>query len=161
MTDAKDISIAFHVGGPEPEVNHLLRSLRKNANELSEKGVMVRRPVEYLTAISELMEMQANDTLTPEDQEAFIASNTKGQNVSRIVMSDPDFLGNGLDVLDVGNAKPGAGQKVQSFRQAIGTHKCEIFIGICHPASLLSSAFKKQDADWDTFIAKIELSLLR
>lgn len=161
MTDTKDISIAFHIGGPEPETNDLLRLLRKSASELNDRGVMVRRPVKYLGGISELIEMQAADTLTPEDQEAFIASNTKGKDVTRLVMSDPNFLGTGLDVLDVGNAKVSPGQKVLALKQALGVRTCEIFIGICHPASLLSTEFREQHGDWDSFVANIQLSMLR
>ena len=163
MTGANDISIAFHIGGPEPQGDPLVQSLRKSATELSDKGVMVRPPAKYREALSDLMDMQVNGTLTPEDQETFIAKNVKykRKDTSHFIMSDPNLLGRGLDVLGIGSVQASAGQKVLSLKQAIGIQNLELFIGICHPASLLSTEFEKQDADWDTFIAQTKLSLLR
>jgi hypothetical protein len=162
MTDLQDITIAFHIGGPQPEVNRLLWSLRKDASRLNEKGVMVRRPASYQKALRDLLDLQANAAIIRDDDQAFISSVVKQHNVSRLVMSDPNFIMTGPSILSNGKLLEGAGPRVQALRQAFSSNRCEFFLGICSPTILLAEAFQRQETmDWNTFLDGTDLFSLR
>ena len=51
----RDISLAFHIGAPNTDNGQLTWSLRKDAQRLLERGIMVRRPGTYMGAINQML----------------------------------------------------------------------------------------------------------
>ncbi len=91
--DPHDIRVAINIGAPGADDGQIIWSLRKNANDLHKQGVLVRRPGLYRQDLKSKAEAASKTPPSDDDRRQFLQSMVKGQEMSRIVLSDNSYFG--------------------------------------------------------------------
>lgn len=158
----RDITIALHIGAPNTDNGQLTWSLRKDAEALLEQGVMIRRPGTYLKALQQLLRKQEQEFVTEEERERFLANIVKDQSVSRIILTNSGFLGVPGWMLSGGRLYRNAGRNVAALRGVFPGNRCEFFLGLRDPATLIGPVFKSQSSrTWAQFAGGVDFLNLR
>lgn len=158
----KSLSIALHLGAPQTDNGQLVWSLRKDGLELMKEGVLVRRPGTYQKAVKALRQSQAQDYVSDEQRDALLAGIVKDQDVWRVVLSDPEYLGMPAWMLQGGVLFNNAGRNTSALRALFPAHNCEFFLGISNPATLIPAVFKSQlNRPLAQFLSNADLPALR
>lgn len=158
----RDITLAFHIGAPNTDNGQLTWSLRKDAQPLLERGVLIRRPGTYLTAVTKLIHKQDREPVTDQEREALLASIIKDQDVSRLILSNSAFLGMPGWMLSGGRLFRNAGKNTASLRHAFPGNPCEFFLGLRDPATLIGPVFRSQSGrTWEQFAGRTDFLNLR
>lgn len=151
-TDHRDITLAFHVGAPNTDNGQLVWSLRKDAQALLERGVMIRRPGTYMPTLSQLQQKQNHEFVTGQERAALLAGLVKDQAVSRIILTNSSFLGAPSWMLSGGRLYRNAGKNTAGLRGLFPDNPCEFFLGLRNPATLIGPVFKSQSGKtWSQF----------
>lgn len=160
--DIRDITIALHIGAPNTDNGQLTWSLRKDAEALLEQGVMIRRPGTYLKALQQLLRKQEQEFVTEEERERFLGNIVKDQSVSRIILTNSGFLGVPGWMLSGGRLYRNAGRNVAALRGVFPGNRCEFFLGLRDPATLIGPVFKSQSSrTWAQFAGGVDFLNLR
>ncbi|MFY0310061.1 hypothetical protein ACFMBG_09225 [Leisingera sp. D0M16] len=158
----RDITLAFHIGAPNTDNGQLTWSLRKDAQPLLERGVMIRRPGTYMPAVTKLMRKQEKEPVTDQEREELLASIIKDQEVSRLILTNSSFLGGPSWMLSGGRLFRNAGRNTAALRAAFPGNPCEFFLGLRDPATLIGPVFKSQSGrTWEQFAGGTDFLNLR
>lgn len=158
----RDITLAFHIGAPNTDNGQLTWSLRKDAQPLLERGVMIRRPGTYMPAVTNLMRKQHKGLLTDQEREALLASIVKDQAVSRLILTNSGFLGVPGWMLSGGRLFRNAGCNAAALRRVFPGNPCEFFLGLRDPAALIGPVFRSQSGrTWEQFAGRTDFLNLR
>ncbi|WP_424978117.1 hypothetical protein [Leisingera sp. S232] len=161
-TDKRDVTLAFHVGAPNTDNGQLVWSLRKDAQALLDRGVMIRRPGTYMSALSQLLHKQNQDFVTGQEREALLAGLVKDQAVSRVILTNSSFLGVPGWMLSGGRLYRNAGKNTAGLRGLFPDNPCEFFLGLRDPATLIGPVFKSQSGrTWSQFASGVDFLDLR
>ncbi|PIE16369.1 MAG: hypothetical protein CSA68_02805 [Rhodobacterales bacterium] len=157
-----DISIIYHLGAPFTDDDQLTWSLRQDNQLMIDNGVLIRRPKEYRIAIKALLDKLRGTAPSVADQEKLLQSIIRKQDVRRIIMSDPTFMGSPVWMFFGGDFYPNAGKNTAAIRNLFPQNPCEFYLGISNPASFVPTAFKDQTKRrYEQFVEGVDLSKLR
>lgn len=158
----RDITIAFHIGAPNTDNGQLTWSLRKDAAQLLEQGVMIRRPGTYLKAVTDLLRKQEQEFVTGQEREALLAKLVKDNDVSRLILTSSSFLGAPGWMLSGGRLFRNAGRNSAALRGLFPENPCEFFLGLRDPATLAGPVFRSQSSrTWQQFAGGVDFLNLR
>lgn len=158
----RDITVAVHIGAPHTDNGQLTWSLRKDAQALFDMGIMIRRPGTYKKDVGQLLEKQAKAYVADEERELLLASIIKDHQVSRLILTDPGFLGVPAWLLNGGRMYKNAGRNTEELRELFRQNRCEFFLGIRNPATFIPAVFASQKVkNWEEFSAGTDLLGLR
>ena len=158
----RDVSIAVHIGAPHTDNGQLTWSLRKDVKALSALGVMIRRPGTYKKDVGRLLEKQTKEYVTDEERELLLARIIKKHKVSRLILTDPSFLGVPAWMLNGGRIYQNAGRNTGELRELFRQNRCELFLGIRNPATFVPAVFQSQTLKtWEEFTGGADLLNLR
>lgn len=157
-----DINIVYHLGAPHTDNDQITWSLRKDAKLLAEKGVMLRRPKEYRPLLKNMiLELKGEDPSIV-DQENLLSAIVKNQQVDRLIMSDPRFLGVPAWMLYGGELYQNAANNTGRIRDLFPDNPCEFYLGISNPASFIPAVFNVQkDKSYEQFVDGADLAKVR
>lgn len=157
-----DINIVYHLGAPHTDNEQITWSLRKDAQMLTDKGVMLRRPKEYRPQLKEMILELKGDEPSVVDQEKLLASIIRNQQVDRLIMSDTRFLGVPAWMLYGGGFYKNAAKNTTRIRDLFPDNPCEFFLGISNPANFIPAVFNKQtDKTYEQFVDGVDLATIR
>jgi len=139
-----DITIVYHLGAPHTDNEQITRSLRKDIELLAEKGVMLRRPRKYRQLLKNMILELKDEAPSIIDQENLLSAIVKNQQVDRLIMSDPRFLGVPAWMLYGGAFYQNAGRNTGRIRDLFPDNPCEFHLGISNPASFIPAVFNAQ-----------------
>ena len=157
-----DITIVYHLGAPHTDNEQITQSLRKDIELLAEKGVMLRRPRKYRQLLKNMILELKDEAPSIIDQENLLSAIVKNQQVDRLIMSDPRFLGVPAWMLYGGAFYQNAGRNTGRIRDLFPDNPCEFHLGISNPASFIPAVFNAQtDKTYEQFTDGIDLATLR
>ncbi|KIC09852.1 hypothetical protein RA19_13895 [Leisingera sp. ANG-M1] len=161
-TSMQEITLALHLGAPNTDNGQLTWSLRKDAQRLLERGVMVRRPGTYMKAIGQMLRKQDQDFVTSQEREALLAGIVKDQEVSRVILTSSGFLGVPGWMLSQGQLYRNAGKNAAALRSVFPGNPCAFFLGLRNPATLIGPVYNSQSSrSWGQFSAGADFLSLR
>ena len=157
-----DINIVYHLGAPHTDNDQITWSLRKDAQLLTDKGVMLRRPKEYRPQLKEMIVELKGDEPSVADQEKLLASIVRNQPVDRLIMSDARFLGVPAWMLYGGAFYSNAAKNTARIRDLFPDNPCEFHLGISNPANFIPAVFNTQpDKSYEQFLDGADLATIR
>ncbi len=157
-----DINIVYHLGAPQTDNDQITWSLRKDAELLAEKGVMMRRPKEYRQVLKDMILELKGEEPSIVDQENLLSAIVKNQQVDRLIMSDPRFLGVPSWMLYDGAFYQNAAKNTARIRDLFPDNPCEFYLGISNPATFIPAVFNVQtDKNYEQFVGNCDLASLR
>jgi len=157
-----EIAIAYHLGAPHTDNDQITWSLRKDGGLLAKKGVMMRRPKEYRQLLKDMiLELKGEDPSIV-DQENLLSAIVKNQQVDRLIMSDPRFMGVPAWMLYGGSLYQNAAKNTARIRDLFPDNPCEFHLGISNPATFIPAVFNAQtDKSYEQFTDGADLATLR
>ncbi len=155
-------TIALHIGAPETDQEQLTWSLRKDAEALSEQGVLVRRPGLYRSRLSRMLDRVGTEYITDIERAGLLDSILRGGPASRVVLSRANTLGAPAWMLNGDCLFQNAGRNTGELRDLFSEHPCELLLGLRNPATLIPAVFGAQgERGWDDFGAGTDFLALR
>ena len=162
MIKQNNPTIVYHIGAPYTDNDQLVWSLRKDTRLLDEKGVLLRRPKAFRPLISQLLQRLDGVEASTEDQQTLMGAIVKDLEISRLILSDPSYMGDPGEMLKGGGFFTDVGPRVRSLRQLFPDLPGEIFLCIRNPALLVPEAFNaRKDKDYERFSNGADLLSLR
>ncbi|AUR13794.1 hypothetical protein PhaeoP48_03856 (plasmid) [Phaeobacter inhibens] len=159
---SEGLTVALHIGAPFTDEDQLVWSLRKDAGRLLKDGVLVRRPGTYMKELTDLKGRAAKADVSEEDCGAFLDGVLREADASRVVLSMSSILGVPAWMLNGGRLYKNAGANTAALRSVFPQTRCEFFLGLCNPATLVPTAFGAQtQKDWYDFAGDTDLMALR
>ena len=137
-----DTTIVYHLGAPNTDEEQITRSMRSNIKLLAENGVLKPWPKDYRPLINELVKELEGDEPTVEEQETLFNVITRGQDLKRVILSNPKFLGVPNWMFSKGKFYGNAAKNTAALRNIFYNNPHEFFLGIANPASFIPSVFK-------------------
>ncbi|PID36541.1 MAG: hypothetical protein CR993_04090 [Rhodobacterales bacterium] len=159
--DPHDIRVAINIGAPGADDGQIIWSLRKNANDLHKQGVLVRRPGLYRQDLKSKAEAASKTPPSDDDRRQFLQSMVKGQEMSRIVLSDNSYFGLPVWMLGGGQLFRNAARNISNLASLFYPGQVELFLSIQNPATLIPEVFAAQSSvDWKGFLRGADLGSL-
>jgi hypothetical protein len=157
-----DINIVYHLGAPHTDNELVTWSLRRDADLLAEKGVMLRRPKEYRPLLSGMIAKLNGDEPSIVDQEALLSSIIKNQDIDRLILSNSQFLGIPSWMFFGGGFYKNAARNTATIRDLFPDNPCEFHLGISNLANFIPAVFSTQtEKNYEQFIDNTELATVR
>jgi len=157
-----DINIVYHLGAPNTDNEQVTWSLRKDANLLTDMGIMIRRPKGYRAALAKMIGELDGDRPSAADQEELMSSIIRGGDVKRLIMSNSNFMGIPSWMFYSGHFYVNAAKNTATIRNLFPDNPCEFFLGIVNPATFIPSVFKSQtEKTYEQFMENIDLAQVR
>lgn len=158
----RSMTIAFHVGAPHTDEDQLTWSLRKDVRVLSDNKVLLRRPNTYRKFVKGMIRKLDGYPADPVEEEYFLSKIVKGQNIDRLILSDPSLLGAPAWVLNKGHLYQNAGPNTASLRNILPNNPVEFFLAIRNPATFLPDVFNSQmEKNYSAFFGDTDFLSLR
>lgn len=141
------MELVIHPGVHHTDDERLLKSLLRNAEEFSRRGIAVPGPGKYRTLLKEGFLAMDGSVPAPDSRDILIESILDGADASRLIMSNPHFFGSQRFALENGVLYPLADLRVQQLRELFRGDRIELFMAIRNPATLLPNLFKAGGQD--------------
>ncbi|MFV1495487.1 hypothetical protein VWY34_01300 [Phaeobacter sp. JH20_02] len=159
---AGDLTVALHIGAPFTDEDQLIWSLRRDSARLLQDGVLVRRPGTYLKDLTDLKGRAAKEGVSDEACEDFLEGVLRDADPARVVLSMSAILGVPAWMLNDGRLYRNAGANTAALRAVFADYRCEFFLGLRNPATLVPAGFAAQSQkDWYGFAGDTDLMELR
>lgn len=132
------MDIALHLGAHLTDEAQLRDCLRANHDALSEAGVLVPRPREFLTLLLDAANQQseAKDAeATPDFMASLCDAIGADANTRRIVLSAPSILAHLSETLDGRILYPLAAPRIEALRNLFAGQRVELFFCMRNPAT--------------------------
>ncbi|MFS4583607.1 hypothetical protein [Phaeobacter sp. C3_T13_0] len=157
-TGPEELTVALHIGAPFTDDDQLIWSLRRDAARLQNDSVLVRRPGTYSKDLLDLKGRATKEAVSEQECEEFLEGILRDADVSRVVLSLSSVLGVPAWMLNDGRLYKNAGANTAALRSVFPNTRCEFFIGLRNPATLVPSAFAAQSQkDWFGFAGDRDL----
>ncbi len=156
------MQIAFHIGANCTDEDRLLKSILKNADVLLQNGIAVPGPGKYRKLIRETLQQLDGAPPRPETRDILIDAIVEDDSISRIVLSNDNFIAVPKRIFDHGLLYPQAEMKLRGLAQIFDQDALSLYFGIRNPASFLQeTATRAGAADIATYLGFLTLEELR
>lgn len=140
------MQIAFHIGANCTDEDRLLKSILKNASTLLQQGIAVPGPGKYRSLIRETIQALDGEYPTQDTREILLDAIVEDDDITRLVMSNDNFIAVPKRIFDSGVFYPQAEMKVRGLHQLFATDQISLFMGLRNPVSFLQETAKRAEA---------------
>ena len=134
------MQIAFHIGANCTDDERLLKSILKNADVLLQQGIAVPGPGRYRKLIREAIESLDGGAPAEGARDVLLDAILEGDNISRLVLSNANFITIPKRIFDHSVFYHQAEMKVRGLHTLFPEDEISLFMGLRHPASFLQEA---------------------
>ncbi len=134
------MQIAFHIGANCTDDDRILKSLLKNAGDLSDAGIKVPGPGKYRRLIRETIQNLNGAPPAPNTRTILLDAIIEDDNAQRLVMSNTNFICVANRIFDGGVFYQQAEAKIQALHQLFAEDEIELFLSLRNPATFLPVA---------------------
>ncbi|WP_342071674.1 hypothetical protein [Yoonia algicola] len=131
------MQIAFHIGANCTDEDRLLKSVLRNADVLLQQGIAVPGPGRYRKLIREAIESLDGAQPTAEARDVLLDAIVEDDKITRLVLSNDNFLTVPKRIFDHGVFYHQAEKKVRGLHSLFPEDDIALFMGMRHPASFL------------------------
>lgn len=133
------MQIALHTGAHYTDDERLLKSLGKNRDMLTKRGVTIPKPSSYRRQIRDILNNARSAPLDPNSRGTLLKG-LKGAEVvdpDRVILSNSNFFGVPRLAVSDNQYYPSAEARLQDFSGLFHVDEIEVFIAIRNPATYL------------------------
>ncbi|MGR3712372.1 MAG: hypothetical protein ACU0A6_04550 [Shimia sp.] len=131
------MKLVLHTGAHFTDENKLVKSLAKNATQLSEHGVTVPEPRTYRRQIRDIMDNVDAYPISPAHRDGLVRSMLGDTLPDRIILSNSNFFGVPRGAVRDNRIYPNAAERLADFAKLFHAEDIELFIAIRDPATFL------------------------
>ena len=156
------MDIVFHIGANCTDDDRLLKSLLKNADIFAEHGVKVPGPGKYRRLIRETIQGLNGAQPAPNTRAFLLDDILDGDQPSRLVLSNSNFICIPNRVFDNGVFYDQAESKIRGLLSLFPQDKIELSLAIRDPATFVPDVFAKSKAPtFEKFMKGYHPALIR
>lgn len=151
------MQIAFHIGAHCTDEDRLLKSILKNAQMLSQQGIVVPGPGKYRSLIREAIQGLAGNDLHPDTRDILLDTITDTEDLRRLVLSNENFLCVPQRIYEHGVFYPQAETKTRGLHRLFPDDEISLFLAIRNPAGFLQDTLRRiEQASIDANLGLLE-----
>lgn len=139
------MQIVFHIGANCTDEDRLLKSILKNASALLHQRIAVPGPGKYRSLIRETIQSLDGGRPAPDTRDILLDAIVEEDDISRVVMSNDNFIAIPKRIFDSGLFYPQAEMKVRGLHQLFPHDEISLFMGLRNPASFLQETAKRAE----------------
>ena len=137
------MQVIVHTGAHATEEDRLLKSLLRNKEEFSKRGVAVPGPRRYRSLLKECFAALNAGEPAEDSRDVLWDAILDEEEADRVVLSNPHFFGSQRNALQDHKLYPEAVQRMQHLQQLFPYDQIELFMGMRNPAGFLPALLKK------------------
>ncbi len=141
------MQIVYHIGANCTDQDRLLKSILKNADNLSKQGIKVPGPGKYRRLLRETLEALDGTPPVAEAREILLDAILDDEQCNRLVLSHAQFMCVHRRVFEGGVFYGLAENKLRSLASLFPEDEIDIFMGIRNPATFIPAVFHESPAD--------------
>lgn len=164
------MKLILHTGAHYTEQDRLIKTILRNTEKLSQKGVHVPGPGTYRSLMRDTLNAMHRAPASPDAREVLLDVMLDDAKADRVVLSDPNFFRTAGTALREGVIYPDAPERMMHMAHLFPDDDLEIFLAIRNPAGLVPILFdvavhrqhgqfwgarQPQDLRWSETIANI------
>lgn len=148
------MKIILHAGVHATDEDRLVKSLLKNAGELTQRDVAVPGPSRYRTLLRDTLASMDEAALSPDARELVLDAMIEGDPPKLLILSNDNFFGVPKGAVSKGEFYPGAEVKLRKLCELFASDQVELYLGLRNPATFLPALFDMSpDMPFQTFLA--------
>lgn len=137
------MQVIVHTGAHATEEDRLLKSLLRNKEDFSKRGVAVPGPGKYRSLLKDCFAALEAGTPAADSRDVLWDAILDEEEADRVVLSNPHFFGSQRSALQEDLLYPEAVQRMQYMQQLFPYDQIEIFMGLRNPAGFLPALLEK------------------
>ncbi|WIY24315.1 hypothetical protein [Parasedimentitalea psychrophila] len=137
------MQVIVHTGAHATEEDRLLKSLLRNKQDFSKRGIAVPGPGKYRSLLKDCFSALKAGTAAADSRDVLWDAILDEENADRVVLSNPHFFGSQRSALQDNLLYPEAVQRMQYLQQLFPYDQIEIFMGLRNPAGFLPALLEK------------------
>jgi len=137
------MQVIVHTGAHATEEDRLLKSLLRNKEDFSKRGVAVPGPGKYRTLLKECFAALEAGSPTSDSHDVLWDAILDEEEADRVVLSNPHFFGSQRSALKDDVLYPEAVMRMQYLQQLFPYDQIEIFMGLRNPVGFLPALLEK------------------
>jgi len=137
------MQVIVHTGAHATEEDRLLKSLLRNKEDFSKRGVAVPGPGKYRSLLKECFSALKGGSPAADSRDVLWDAILDEEEADRVVLSNPHFFGSQRSALQNDLLYPEAVQRMQYLQQLFPYDQIEIFMGLRNPVGFLPALLEK------------------
>ena len=137
------MQVIVHTGAHATEEDRLLKSLLRNKEDFSKRGVAVPGPGKYRSLLKDCFSALKAGDPAADSRDVLWDAILDEEDADRVVLSNPHFFGSQRSALQDDFLYPEAVQRMRYLQQLFPYDQIEIFMGLRNPAGFLPALLKK------------------
>lgn len=137
------MQVIVHTGAHATEEDRLLKSLLRNKEDFSKRGVAVPGPGKYRSLLKDCFSALKAGEPAADSRDVLWDAILDEDDADRVVLSNPHFFGSQRSALQDNLLYPEAVQRMRYLQQLFPYDQIEIFMGLRNPAGFLPALLKK------------------
>lgn len=139
------MQLVLHAGAHFTETDRLLKSLLRNQDVLSQRGVAVPGPGRYRRLLRDALNAMTHNEPAANAREVLLDTILDDDTAHRMVLSNPHFFGSAQMALRSGALYPKGPEKLRRLAHLFAEDQIEVFFALRNPASFMPTVFQKMD----------------
>ncbi|MFC3613569.1 hypothetical protein ACFORG_07335 [Lutimaribacter marinistellae] len=131
------MQLVFHTGAHATDEDRLLKTLLRNADDLSALGAAIPRPVRYRGLMKKTFAALEEGEPNPDGRDVLLDAFIGDQSVDRVILSHFDFFGTSWSAIRDGMFYPLAAPRMAQLASIFAFDEVEMFMAIRNPASFV------------------------
>ena len=137
------MQIAYHIGANCTDEERLLKSILKNVDALLQRGIVVPGPGKYRRLLRETIQGLDGAPPRPGTRDILIDAIVEEDSVTRVVLSNDNFIAIPKRIFDHGIFYPQTEDKVGTLARLFPQDDLTLMMGMRHPASFLQEIARR------------------
>ena len=137
------MQIAYHIGANCTDEERLLKSILKNVDTLLQRGIVVPGPGKYRRLLRETIQGLDGAPPRPGTRDILIDAIVEEDSVTRVVLSNDNFIAIPKRIFDHGIFYPQTEDKVGTLARLFPQDDLTLMMGMRHPASFLQEIARR------------------
>lgn len=137
------MQVIVHTGAHATEEDRLLKSLLRNKEDFSKRGVAVPGPGKYRSLLKECFAALQAGSPAADSRDVLWDAILDEEEADRVVLSNPHFFGSPRNALQEDLLYPESVQRMQYLQQLFPYDQIEMFMGLRNPAGFLPALLEK------------------
>ncbi len=137
------MQLVLHTGAHFTEEERLIKSILRNKQTLSERGVMVPGPNSYRALLRDTLNAMGRAAASPDAREVLLDVILDGAVADRVILSDANFFRTASSAFQRGMLYPAAPRRMANMARLFPDDELEIFLAIRNPALLIPRLYNE------------------
>ena len=136
------MQLALHTGAHFTEQERLIKTLLRNNDAFSRRGIHVPGPNSYRGLVRDTLNAMSRAPAAPDAREVLLDVILNGVDADRIVLSDANFFRTAGTAIQKGSLYPAAAARMGYMAALFPDDEIEIFLGLRNPATLIPRIYQ-------------------